>query len=238
MKFYVYHYCDPESGIPFYVGKGEGRRAYSHLTACKRLKNCCFNTFFYKKLRKMFSMGIKPDIKIIHDYLEEKEALKLEASEIKHIGRRNHGEGTLCNLSLGGNSSGMLGHKHSKESKRKMSESQTGHFVNTETRQKISKAHQGKKASQETKQKMRMARLGKPRKDLLGKKHTEETRLKMSTSSLHRPIESFDSTGNLVSCFDSIKAVEKQGYIRCCVSNCLAGRQKTHRGLYWRYSDA
>ncbi len=237
MRFYVYGYFDPESGEPFYIGKGNRRRAYAHLTACNRPKHCCYNTFFYRKLRKMLLVGIEPHIKIISDQLSEKEALEFEKSEIKRIGRRSQGEGTLCNLGQGGDSSGMSGHKHSEESKQKMSKSQTGRFVSMKTRQKLSKANTGKKASKETRQKMRMARLGKPRKDLLGRKASEETKQRMRETHLRRPVSCFDVDGNLIDQFETIKAVAEKGFISCCVSNCLAGNQKTHGGFYWKYSN-
>ena len=114
MSFYVYHYCDPESGIPFYVGKGKGQRGYVHLSQCENPHNNSYNTIFYRKLRKMFSMGIDPDIKIVKDNLEEKEALEFEVSEIKRIGRRVCGNGPLCNLNDGGDRGGMSGYHHSK----------------------------------------------------------------------------------------------------------------------------
>lgn len=32
-RFYVYGYFEPGSDLPFYVGKGKGRRAFDHLTS-------------------------------------------------------------------------------------------------------------------------------------------------------------------------------------------------------------
>jgi len=64
------------------------------------------------------------------------------------------------------------------------------------------------------------------------------TRCKMRESHLHRPVSSFDADDNLICRYDSIKAVSDGGFDRSNVSNCLAGRQKTHRGLTWRYTDA
>ena len=83
----------------------------------------------------------------------------------------------------------LLGKKHSKKSKLKMSKSQTGKKASLETRTKLSKMRRGRKLSKthienirkgtiglkrslETRQKVRLANLGK--------KASEETRLKMS----------------------------------------------------------
>ena len=45
-NFYVYGYFDPSSGIPFYIGKGQGNRAWIHLTQSR-----WSYTKFYRKLR-------------------------------------------------------------------------------------------------------------------------------------------------------------------------------------------
>ena len=68
---------------------------------------------------------------------------------------------------------------HSKETKRKMSESQMGHIVSDETKEKISISKRGCKLSDEHKKKLSIAFTGK-RNHFWGKTHTEETKKRMS----------------------------------------------------------
>ncbi len=227
MRFYVYHYCDPKSGTPFWVGKGQGKRAYVHLTACNRPKHCCYDTFFYKKLRKMFSNGVEPNIEIIQRFSKEEKALKFETSEIKRIGRRNLGLGPLTNLTDGGE--GSSGYVTSDKTKQKLREALLGRVISKETRQKIGDFHRGKKYSKETCQKMGEARRGS--------RHTKESRRKISEA-LCKPVSCFDPLGNFIEYFDAVKDVVRSGFTPCGVSSCLTGRYKTHKGLTWRYNDA
>jgi hypothetical protein len=67
-----------------------------------------------------------------------------------------------------------LGARHTEETKRKMSRSQTGRKWSDEQKQKLSMIHKGRKVSDETKDKIRKANTGKS--------HTEATRKKMSMS--------------------------------------------------------
>ncbi len=78
---------------------------------------------------------------------------------------------------------GMVGKKHSEESKKKMQESHkgkslwpNGRVFTEEAKAKMSLAHKGKKCTEETKRKM-----GKSHK---GFKHTNEAKMKMSINSM------------------------------------------------------
>ncbi|TET11561.1 MAG: hypothetical protein E3J82_05530 [Candidatus Thorarchaeota archaeon] len=245
MNFYVYHYCDPESRTPFYIGKGKGRRAFCHLNNCNRPCDSNYSTLFYRKLRKMLSAGAKPIIKIVKDRLGEKEAFDLEASDIKRIGRRNLGEGPLTNLTDGGE--GASGHRHSEESKLKMREAILGTVRSKKTRQRMREANLGRKHTEEAKLRMSNSHLGttlsKAHRRKIGEAHrgkitNQETRQKMSASQTRKPIEGFDVLNNLVCQFEGVRKVTEGGFSLSSVSNCLAGRQKTHRGLSWRYHNA
>jgi hypothetical protein len=105
-------------------------------------------------------------IEILFDELTWEEANEKEVELIALYGRRNLGLGTLVNLTNGGD--GMVGYKHSKESKIKISENSKG--VNTwakgskhseETIQKRANSNRGQKRSDGTRKKMSESQKGK-----------------------------------------------------------------------------
>jgi hypothetical protein len=125
--FYAYVYRDPtRQNEAIYVGKGKGRRAYTHLTRKDR----------HPLTARLKAMGdVKPSIEIVQA-LDEGHAYFLEKCLIDIIGRKDKGTGTLLNLSDGGE--GLtgpsqelcemrrvrrLGQRWSDESKKRMSQS-------------------------------------------------------------------------------------------------------------------
>jgi hypothetical protein len=81
-EFYVYAIVNPIDSIPFYIGKGKGDRAYSHL---KRSHNKMNNA----AISALNEIGIKPLVVIIKDNLTETDSLKLEQTYIDIFGRKN-----------------------------------------------------------------------------------------------------------------------------------------------------
>ena len=163
--YYVYMYLDLDN-IPFYIGKGQGPRyeIRRHLGSNNR------NRFLKNKIRKVGIANIK--IHFFHKNLTEAESFSWESYWIKYIGRRDKGEGSLCNLTNGG-------------------EGLSGAIVSKETRQKISKIHKGKKIAPEVieRQAESLRKHYETRPNpFKGKKHSEETRKKMSESATGRKL--------------------------------------------------
>jgi hypothetical protein len=77
---YVYLYIDPRDEKPFYVGKGKGGRALSHLSAAAESRKCA-------KLNELRSVGLKPRIDILaHGLRDEETAFRVEAAVIDLFG--------------------------------------------------------------------------------------------------------------------------------------------------------
>lgn len=194
-NFYVYLYLDQDN-IPFYVGKGHGKR----WKISQHMGNHISNLFLKRKILKVGPENII--VKFLFTNLPEDLAFEQEEYWISYYGRRDLGKGTLCNLTDGG-------------------EGDSGKIVSEVTRRKISKANKGlligeknpmfgKKHTEQTRQQMHMHSFtkGKPRskeikekisltekgrvipekqkrkisKTLKGYKHTEETKRKMGLS--------------------------------------------------------
>ena len=243
-EFYVYKHIRKDNNTCFYVGKGKGRRAY------KPKRNS-----FYNNVRK--SCGCK--VVIIKNNLTEKEAFNLETEVIEDYvfvfgyginidGYKDFSNKTyLTNCSWGGE--GPSGHKHSEETKQKMSENSKGKnkgIKHTEEHnKKISESLKGennplygKKQSEESKRKNSESHKGK--------KASEETRQKMSESHKGKTAGEKNGRAKKVICittgkiFDCIKDAKK--YYKCNhISDCCRGKQK-HAGelqdgtpLEWKY---
>ena len=135
MKYYVYVYKNPITLYPFYVGKGCGNRAYSHLEKAKKIRKGSRESLCIIECRKLLKEELEPLIEIIIDNLSESEALSIERQLIATYGRRNNNTGILTNMTDGGESfDGIVRtklhyeriaesrkyYKHSEEAKQKM----------------------------------------------------------------------------------------------------------------------
>jgi hypothetical protein len=79
LKYYVYAYYDPRNRSCFYIGKGCGNRAFSHLND----KTESVKTQTIAAIRKA---GLEPQIRILRHGLIEKEAKLIEAVAIDLLG--------------------------------------------------------------------------------------------------------------------------------------------------------
>lgn len=88
-QFYVYEYRHPDTKVPFYVGKGAGRRYEQHLTSTH-------NTDFEKVLKQLEDSGKHPEIEKVFFSDDESVALGVEEHLIQSYGIKRKG-GILCN---------------------------------------------------------------------------------------------------------------------------------------------
>ncbi len=140
MIYYTYAYLR-EDRTPYYIGKGQGNRAY------KRCKT-----------------DIKPPkdktrILILKKNLTEEESFKHEIYMIAVFGRKDLGTGILHNRTNGGE--GSSGAILSEEHKRKISEKLKGRIHSKKSKKKMSESQRGennpmygKNLSDETKRKL------------------------------------------------------------------------------------
>ncbi len=256
-RFYTYAYLR-EDTTPYYVGKGEGRRAYS----------------------KRHRVSVPPlgRILFLKKNLTENEAIRHEVYMIDVFGRKDIGTGILRNLTNGGE--GISGFKHSKETKVKIANAGRNRTHTEETKNKLSKLNVGKKLTEKTKQKIQEKRklqvitgehkekirnslkgrkrppevVEKIKKGRVGFKHTEqtkqiikekrenqvfteETRKKLSDLHKGKPKPHFwkcfkliDSNRKIVEGFGIKKFCKENNLSYGCIRKVLKGTQSHHKG--------
>ncbi|MDP8243625.1 MAG: hypothetical protein P9L94_06060 [Candidatus Hinthialibacter antarcticus] len=76
MKYYVYLYINPDTKEIFYVGKGKGNRAFSHLEDKKESEKAQY-------IEEIRNRNAEPEIEIlVHGFDDEETALRIEAAII------------------------------------------------------------------------------------------------------------------------------------------------------------
>jgi len=162
-KWYVYTLNDPDTNIPFYVGKGQRYRMYNHYYNTKKHKIPNGNFRLYEKIKSIIDCGKSIEYQIIFSSNDEKETYDKEFQLIQEIGIEN-----LCNLFFGYGSS-YSGEKHWN----------FGKTTPQHVKDKIGKSKLGDRHSEESKRKMSNDRQGNLH-PMFGKQHTNESRIKMS----------------------------------------------------------
>jgi hypothetical protein len=238
LDYYVYAHLRVD-GTPYYIGKGQKKRAWSTCRNIPRPKD-------------------DSRIVILESGLTEIGALALERFYIRWYGRRNNGTGILRNLTDGGDgNNGVImteetkrkiskansginnpfyGKKHSEETKKKYSESRSGpnnvnfgKVLSEEHRRKLSEAlsgennpNFGKNYSEEHKKKITEGvrsfyELNKgifsgKNNPMFGQKHSEETKKKMS--------EIRKKSIKMICCEYCDKQLDQSNYVRWHGNNC------------------
>lgn len=213
-EFYCYRHIRPDTNQPFYIGIGAKKETKEINLEYKRAYDFNKRTKFWLRVFEKCNKQI--DVEIIYetdswDYAKEK-----EKEFIQLYGRRDLGNGTLVNMTdggdgvLGGNpseetrkkiSDGLKGKKHSPEHIEAFRISNAGKKATVETKAKMSKARLGKKHSLESRQKMSKAQTGKKRAPT-----SDETKLKMSLAGKGRPSHRKGKTMSEEACLNMSKA--------------------------------
>lgn len=178
--YYVYALIDPRNDQPFYIGKGTGKRASTHLYNRTKKDR---NLFKENKIDKIRSEGLEPYVRIIEDNLDEQTAYDKEKQYIQLYGRKEDG-GILTNLCEDNRPPSIRGKSYVEA----YGEEKAKEIIEKKRQAQIAAGGWGpKKHSEETKQKQRLGSLGN--KHLLGHVHSEETRALMSEAQKSRSRE-------------------------------------------------
>jgi len=129
---YVYTLTDPRNGMPFYVGKGVGRRCHFHAWEAK---NSDKPTYKLNKIRKIQSLGLDIIVNKVEENVSHEQAKELECFLIAEM--RGFGI-NLTNATNGGD--GRAGYVVSEETRNKL-----GRPKSEADKQRISEALKGNK---------------------------------------------------------------------------------------------
>ena len=98
--FYVYELRDPLTGVPFYIGKGQGDRAYQHQREVVN-GTARGNAAKITKIKAILAVGRQVEVAIVAEYAFEEDALDHEFHAID-------ADPTLTNIAPGGVSPGKV----------------------------------------------------------------------------------------------------------------------------------
>lgn len=226
----VYLHRKKGNGEVFYVGIGTMTRAYS---------NHGRNKFWHRTVKKY---GY--DVEIVMQNISWQQACQIEILLIAQYGRRDLDEGTLVNLTDGGD--GTFGYKYTDEQRKAITLYRTGTHRTEETKMKMSKAamgntvNKGVKKSDEHRRKISEAHkklnenpdFRKVKSDALkGYKQSEE-----HASVRRKPVVQYTKDGVKLKVWKSLQEASDQlGIQRCCIGDTANGRQKSAGGYIWKY---
>lgn len=182
MEHYVY-ILFRETGIPFYVGMGKGRRWLDHERPASLAKGKTYKDAVCKKV--LARRAEIPKVKVAEG-LSEKDAFEIEKQFIAAIGR--HPVGPLSNMTDGGDGGRMIpevcariaaslrGRKPSDAARARMSAAKKGKKFTDDHRANMAEAKRAHNLSQET--------LARRSAALTGQKRTLEQRARMRAGRL------------------------------------------------------
>jgi len=173
MVFYVYELRDPDTMLPFYVGKGSGDRMYRHENAVRNWatnRMADHNTYLYNKIKKILDGGKRVKHFKVFETNDENEAFEKEKELIKSYREAGF---KLCNILDGGEGYSGGTHKLSEEAKQKIGNALRGKSKSIEHRKALSdakyknpiRAWKGKTFSAEHKRKLSEAAIARHKRE-------------------------------------------------------------------------
>ena len=164
MKYYIYVHTRKDNGLPFYVGKGCGRRAWS----------CSGRNKMWRDIVSVYGF----EVRIIFKTASQEVAFSKEVKAIRMLSKSN----ILANIAKGGAGGTSKGYTHPDEIRDIISKAQTGRAKTEDHKEKLRQANIGKKLSEHTKRKMSQSRMG--RNGLNGTVKSESHKMALSMSVL------------------------------------------------------
>ena len=194
------YYHKKLNGEIFYVGIGDLKRPYSKYQR---------NKFWHNVVNKHGFI-----VEIVHKDITWEEACLLEKKYIKLFGRRDLGNGSLVNLTDGGE--GTRGLIVSEDQRRQISNYQKGKIRSIQTKKKMSDSKKGIKFSNSHKKKL--AESFKLTKSII----------QYSMDEIE--INKFNSIKEAISQFKNPKSA------RAGISRCINHNYKSSNGFIWKYN--
>jgi hypothetical protein len=191
--YYVYQLIDPINNQPFYVGKGKGDRARSHLTPNKKTNNPRKDN----KINEIRNLGYEPLVKYLFENLTSEDAYTKEEELIRTLGRVGYDDfGVLTNIKTDAKPPSQKGRKRifTEEHKRKLSEKLKGKVktsppwnkgLTKETDERIKEGAKNRSITgnnHQIGQTYSESRVEKIKEKLTGRKMTDEQISKMSVA--------------------------------------------------------
>jgi hypothetical protein len=151
---YVYRHIRLDKNEPFYIGVGNDK--YKSRSRNKTRRN---------DIWKSITSKTDYEVEILIDDLSYNQALEKEKEFIALYGRINLRNGTLANLTDGGD--GTIGVKRTEEYKEKVRKTLTGKKLSETHRKNISNGCKGRRHTEDSIEKMRIKKVGKKRPDVI-----------------------------------------------------------------------
>lgn len=218
--FYTYIHKTADEGRTFYVGKGKGKRA-----TWPHTRGAHWNSVVKKH------GGFVAEI--VGKFDTEQEAFDYERFLIASF--RALGVG-LVNKTNGGD--GVAGHKHSEETRRRLSEMHKGKTISDETRRRMSASRMGKPVPA-----LRVARgpYSEERRAKLRKPKSEQAKANMKAARANqcKPIACIETGLVFSSMAHAEQWLRDAGHSKArksALCGCCSGKIKSAYGFTWKYA--